>query len=757
VDDARMTDREAIDAWHEALGAGDDARARALLPRLPVRRGMVLDIHSDRLEQTLLHDAAAHGRPAVVRALLDGGADPNALAREGTPPLYWALAPERGGHRSERAAIVAMLVAAGARLDGLTAQGHPLHWACAAGDLALARAIAERGVSLDLHTPGRLSPLHCGAGHLAIVEWLLERGVSTAHAGEPCSALACAFYAKALGCASRLHAAGSRLLEHEHDEVLGAVAELGRDGLERAIACGADVNARNDDTGPILHRAVDALDAAWVADLIDVGARVDATDAEGRTPLDVLHEQSESRGDDDPAALERESQVMTLLVAAGAKPGKPPRQRVSLYERFSSCNSAAALEGAVRAARLRPDAELLDFAVRRGTPRLVRDTLARGATLAMLAPDAIYEVARLGETDSLAALLEAGLDPDGRGPEGEPLVHGPVDYHLHDGVAERLQLLLDRGAQVDARDRAGWTALLRAAAGGQADDSPTPGPLQGRTVPEALAALERAGARLDVRSHAGTTVLYAACLGGLAALARRAVDVGCDPRAANAYGHTPLHAAAIAGDPELVRWLCACGADPNARTCAGATPLHAAIASLKVDAVRELLARDVEIDARDTAGRTPLALACEVGLHAATPLLLARGADPSAHDILHRTPLHRACESSTMHHMSMLIAFTPSDELERVEHQAASVGVAGADLLLAAGAAVNAVDLDGNTPLHVAAEQRLILQGDARPEMCERLIAAGADPTLANDQGHRPVDRAISPEIRAYLEAVARS
>lgn len=63
------------------------------------------------------------------------------------------------------------------------------------------------------------------------------------------------------------------------------------------------------------------------------------------------------------------------------------------------------------------------------------------------------------------------------------------------------------------------------------------------------------------------------------------------------------------------------------------------------------------------------------------------------------------------------------------------------ELLLAAGANVNARDLWAFTPLHEAAAK-------GRREVCELLLAHGADPSLSNCHGRTAIEMAPNRELQ---------
>jgi ankyrin repeat protein len=85
------------------------------------------------------------------------------------------------------------------------------------------------------------------------------------------------------------------------------------------------------------------------------------------------------------------------------------------------------------------------------------------------------------------------------------------------------------------------------------------------------------GADVNARDGDGATPLHNAALSGRRELAALLLDKGADREARDAEsGATPLYHAAAWGRTSLVELLVARGADINARSKAGVTPLAAA-------------------------------------------------------------------------------------------------------------------------------------------------------------------------------------
>lgn len=149
---------------------------------------------------------------------------------------------------------------------------------------------------------------------------------------------------------------------------------------------------------------------------------------------------------------------------------------------------------------------------------------------------------------------------------------------------------------------------------------------------EAVQALLESGADVNAAQGDGMTALHWAADRGDRNLAEVLLAAGANAAAMTRIGsYTPLHLAAKNRHGQVVATLLSHGADPNARTSAGgATPLHFAAGAGDTVGIRALLDHGADIDAReDSWEQTPLIFAASAGRVDAVNALLARGADPS--------------------------------------------------------------------------------------------------------------------------------
>ena len=163
-----------------------------------------------------------------------------------------------------------------------------------------------------------------------------------------------------------------------------------------------------------------------------------------------------------------------------------------------------------------------------------------------LGPGRLFRAARAGNAVRVQALLARGVDPNARGPWRMTALHAAAEK----GHAEVVRLLLDHCAVVDADSSLHPTPLFAAVYWGHAD--------------AARVLLER-GARRPVLPEWFSPRDEA--------VVRLLVEYGADVNHEGEHGATALHAAAASGLEALAQFLLAHGADPTIRDAAGRTPL----------------------------------------------------------------------------------------------------------------------------------------------------------------------------------------
>ena len=245
----------------------------------------------------------------------------------------------------------------------------------------------------------------------------------------------------------------------------------------------------------------------------------------------------------------------------------------------------------------------------------------------------------------------------------------------------------------------------------------------------------------------GEAALHLAVRSGSLAAVEVLLAAGADTSIATYYKWQPLHLAADIGSPgdavPIIKVLLAAGAALDAQAGVG-TPAHLAAISGHVEALTALLDTGVPVDigARTQRGSL-LYCACEYNPTSAAQvvrLLLHRGAavNPGPQPV--RSPLHWAASHGSVGVMDLLLEagaeVDARDERGRTPLMRCSNYGARAPAtarLLAAGADLNAADeVDGKTPVHHAAAW-------CRPELVRLLAAWGADPLRTNTQGQRPL------------------
>ena len=355
-----------------------------------------------------------------------------------------------------------------------------------------------------------------------------------------------------------------------------------------------------------------------------------------------------------------------------------------------------------------------------------------------------------GNAAIIERLLKAGTDPNASLPGGETALMTAA----RTGIADAMNVLLAYGADVNAREGTrGQTALMWAAAEGNAAAI--------RTLIEAGADIHARSSERNFRkqtaSYTGgavdqgapiefTALLFAVRAGEIEA-ARALLDAGANVNETVSDGTSALVVAISNAHYELATILLDKGAATNA-AAQGWTALHqlARTRALNVGHLpppvptgtvsglalaKSLIAHGANVNARVTktvmdayrggfhfVGATPLLLAAKGVDFELMRVLLANGADPLLMNSIHTTPLLAAAGVEVSR---------PGEDSGTNEDALEAFKVA-----LEAGGDVNAVNDEGDSPLHGAA-----LRG-ANP-IVQILVDRGAKLSVKNRRGWTPL------------------
>jgi uncharacterized protein len=366
-----------------------------------------------------------------------------------------------------------------------------------------------------------------------------------------------------------------------------------------------------------------------------------------------------------------------------------------------------------------------------------------------------------GDAAVIEKLLKAGADVNAKGQQNET----PLMIVARAGNVDAAKVLLAHGATVEARETwHGETALMWAAA---------------EKHPAMIQELIAHGAAIDATSAIEnwerqttaeprekwlplggfTPVMFAAregCVECLATLAK----AGANLNRGDPDGLTPMVDAIINGHYDAARFLLEKGADPDLADKTGRAALYAAVDAhtmpasnrpspdeseneiTSLDLIKLLLAHGAEVniqlknqqpyrtkvdrgaDSMLTTGTTPMVRAAKAGDAVVIALLIEKGADAKLATRNGINPIMAAAGLGTKEEDTIGRKKTEKEAIDSI------------DLCLKAGVDINAVDSQGKTALHGAAQK-------GWDQVVQYLADHGAKVDVKDKKGLTPVDAAM--------------
>ena len=301
-----------------------------------------------------------------------------------------------------------------------------------------------------------------------------------------------------------------------------------------------------------------------------------------------------------------------------------------------------------------------------------------------------------------------------------------------------VELLLNRGAEVNAREASGENALHAATKAGY------------QAVVEVLLA-HQADVNQPNYRYASDTPLHLAVVNGYANLVSLFLTKGANIDATNDAGMTPLHWALFLKRGEIVKLLLTAGANVNVENNNGRTPLSYAADSRLPETVKWLLAEKAD----PNGGKMDAPLLCAIHQQdmASAELLLQAGANPNAEGTVDGqisqsagnynsvAPLFLAVYMHQYPMVQLLLKYKADSNDSRTDRWPMLFGALSdtniLEALLDAGAKVDPISPDENqwTPLGAAAGQNFA-------PAVEILLRHDANPNVSNRNGATPLQRA---------------
>lgn len=256
-------------------------------------------------------------------------------------------------------------------------------------------------------------------------------------------------------------------------------------------------------------------------------------------------------------------------------------------------------------------------------PTEVFDSITRNPQMDFDLLGAVYNQ----DAEMINLLIIAGADPNAQDVSG----FSALMFAVSTGNEAIVDYLLDQGANPDATDESGYNALIYSIlydhshiffrllpithnVDHQNNEGHTALFLVAQSGDTSMAqALIDQGSDLHLQDEAGMQALHHAVAFGHFYMTDMLIFYGADVNARDHGGATPLHLAAFYGQDEIAGLLMEMGGQPNPKDKQGNTPLMAATANYQLQTVWYLIESGADLSVHNDEGHTALSLAMTLG------------------------------------------------------------------------------------------------------------------------------------------------
>lgn len=546
-----------------------------------------------------------------------------------------------------------------------------------------------------------------------------------------------------------------------------------------------DINIKSTSGATALHEAVRTGNLRVISLLITNGADVNARDAKGNTPLHIGI----------PSEVHRD--VITILLTNGADPnlrdehGDTPLHIAIMLNRSLSVVQALLngtsdvsirnIQGktplyiAVQEKRedlipvlLSYGSEVFaadnagtapfDLASRAGgnvfnllvTPQTVTQMDSAGNTLLHAA------VRNRANTTQITRILNQNAPVDARNRAGDTALHIAVKTNQR----ETGEFLISRGADIFSVNSAGESPLYLAltSSGGIQTWIINPTTIQAKDglgnnmlhyaaqwkINNAIPVMLRNDMRIDEPNATGETPLFFAVKADSTSTIRVLLENRANINARDTHGNSVLHAAVRWNARNSAVFLVSNGIDINAFSLNGNTPLHDAVSLGAVEIETLLIKEGANLEARNIDGNTPFMEAVRAGNIPSIERLASNRADISTRNTRGDTPLHIAVGMENLDAVNRLLRYGASIHANNTSNRTPfqiAIGISNQMVsTLLTRDRINLPDDFGNSALHIALQER------ASEQIIRTIISRGARLNTVDSNGKTPLRLAVDTD-----------